>query len=150
MPVEVGRQPVGAERLVHLDEVLDRVLRGADAAGRLHADPRPVSSWTSRIASSITSCDRQRRGAGELAGRGLDEVGAGGHREQRRAAHVVVRAELADLEDHLQVRVAAGLLHVHDLVEDLRVAAGEERAAVDHHVDLVGAELRPRPRPRAA
>ena len=64
-----------------------------------------------------------------------------GHREQRRAAHVVVRAELAGLEDHLQVRGADGLLHLHDLVVDLRVAAGEERAAVDHHVDLVGAEL---------
>ena len=31
-------------------------------------------------------------------------------------------------------------LTAHDLVEDLRVAAREERAAVDHHVDLVGAE----------
>src|SRR5436853_7330494 len=40
-PVEVGRQPVGAEHLVHLDEVLDRVLRGADAASRLHADLAP-------------------------------------------------------------------------------------------------------------
>src|SRR5581483_6784438 len=65
---------------------------------------RPVSSCTSRIASSITS-------------------GTGRHREQRRAAHVVVRAELRDLEDHLQVRLAAGLLHLDDLVEDLRVPA---------------------------
>ncbi len=38
------------------------------------------------------------------------------------------------------MRVAARLLHLHDLVEHLRVAAGEERAAVDHHVDLVGAQ----------
>ena len=37
------------------------------------------------------------------------------------------------------MRGAAGLLHPHDLVVDLRVAAGEERAPVDHHVDLVGA-----------
>src|ERR1043165_3907681 len=36
--VQVGRQPVGAEGLVHLDEVLDRVLGGADAACRLHPD----------------------------------------------------------------------------------------------------------------
>src|SRR4051794_40548068 len=36
--VEVGRQPLGPERLVDLDEVLDRVLRDADPAGRLHAD----------------------------------------------------------------------------------------------------------------
>ena len=59
----------------------------------------------------------------QLPGRGLDEVGAGGHREQRRAADVVVGAELARLEDHLQVRVAARLLHADDLVVDLRVAA---------------------------
>ena len=35
---------------------------------------------------------------------------------------------------------AARLLDAHDLVHDLRVAAGEERAAIDHHVDLVGPE----------
>ena len=39
------------------------------------------------------------------------------------------------------MRGPAGLLHLDDLVVDLRVAAGEEGAAVDHHVDLVGAEL---------
>src|SRR5206468_4172404 len=49
--------------------------------------------------------------------------------------------ELAHLEDHLQVRVPARLLHLDDLVEDLRVTAGQERAAVDHYVDLVRAEL---------
>ena len=37
------------------------------------------------------------------------------------------------------VGAAAGLLHGGDLVEDEAVAAGEERAAVDDHVDLVGA-----------
>ena len=35
------------------------------------------------------------------------------------------------------MRVAGGFLHAHDLVVDLRVPAGKERAAVDHHVDLV-------------
>ena len=75
----------------------------------------------------------------QLARRRLDEVGARGHREDRRPANVVVRPELADLEDHLQMRWAGCLLHADDLVVDLRVAAGEERAAVDHHVDLVGA-----------
>ena len=77
----------------------------------------------------------------DLPGRRLHEVGAAGDGEERRAAHVVVRPELAGLEDHLQVRVAARLFHPHDLVVDLRVTTGEERAAVDHHVDLVGAEL---------
>jgi hypothetical protein len=35
--------------------------------------------------------------------------------------------------------VAARLLYLDDLVVDLRIAAGEEGAAVDHHVDLVRA-----------
>ena len=39
----------------------------------------------------------------------------------------------------LRCAVAAGLLDRDDLLEDLEVAAGEERAAVDDHVDLVGA-----------
>ena len=34
---------------------------------------------------------------------------------------------------------AARGLHPLDLLEHLAVAPGEERAAVDHHVDLVGA-----------
>src|SRR3954447_3832299 len=37
-PVEVGCEPVGAERLVHEHEVLDRLLRLADAACGLEAD----------------------------------------------------------------------------------------------------------------
>src|SRR2546423_12590067 len=36
--IEVRREPVRAERLVYLHEVLDRVLRGSDSAGRLHSD----------------------------------------------------------------------------------------------------------------
>ena len=71
---------------------------------------RPVSSYTSRIDLEHAERHRQRRGRADLAGRGLDEVGAGGDREQRGAPDVVVRAELARLEDHLEVRLAAGLL----------------------------------------
>src|SRR3954447_16130382 len=37
-PVEVGRQPVRPERLVHEHEMLDRLLRLSDPAGRLEAD----------------------------------------------------------------------------------------------------------------
>src|SRR5882757_7510909 len=36
---EVGREPVVAERLGEHDEIGERFLRGADATGRLHADP---------------------------------------------------------------------------------------------------------------
>src|SRR5690349_5609263 len=37
-PVEVGRQPFGPERLVHEDEMLNRLLRLADSARCLEAD----------------------------------------------------------------------------------------------------------------
>ena len=37
------------------------------------------------------------------------------------------------------VGATARVLHSDDLVEDEAVVAGEERSAVDHHVDLVGA-----------
>src|SRR4051794_23093536 len=137
----IGRQPIRAERLVHDHEVLDGLLRGADAARRFHPDdaPRLVVDVPDRLEHAEEHRKRRRRR--ELAGRRLDEVGAGGHREKRGAAHVVVRPELAGLEDHLQVRPAARLLDAHDLVVDLRVAARQEGAAVDHHVDLVGAVL---------
>jgi hypothetical protein len=65
---------------------------------------------------------RQRRGGLHLAGGGLDEVGAGQHRQPGRAAHVVVGDQLAGLQDHLEVARAAGLLDRDDLVEDLAVA----------------------------
>ena len=64
----------------------------------------------------------------------------------RRLADVVVGDELAGLEDHLEVRFAARLLDRGDLVEHLGELAREEGAAVDHHVDLVGAELDGAPR----
>ena len=124
---------------MHLYEVLDRVLRRADAAGRLHPDPAPGLLVDVADRLQHHELHRQRRRAGQLARRRLDEVPAGRHREQRRAPDVVVRAELRDLEDHLQVRLAARLLDAHDLVVDLGVAARQERAPVDHHVDLVGA-----------
>ena len=122
-------------------EVLHRLLRVADAAGGLHAD-LPAGLLVD-VADRLEhdERDRQRRGGLDLPGRRLDEVGPARDREQARAANVVVRAELTGLEDHLEVRPAGRLLHAPHLVVDLGVVAGEEGAAVDDHVDLVGAEL---------
>ena len=85
--------------------------------------------------------DRRRGRRRDLAGGRLDEVGAAGHGQPRRPAHVVQRGQLAGLEDHLEVGPAAGRLHRTDLVEHRGVAPGEEGAPVDHHVDLVGARV---------
>ena len=63
----------------------------------------------------------------------------GGHRQDARAANVVVRLELAGFEDHLQVSISARFLDGDDLIEDVAVVALQERATVDDHVDLVGA-----------
>src|SRR5438045_659993 len=70
------------------------------------------------------------------------EVGAARYGEQGCAPHVVVRTELARLENDLQVRAAAAhLLHANDLVVHLGVTAREEGPAVDDHVDLVRAGI---------
>ena len=108
---------------MELDEVLDGLLRLADAACRLHSDH--AAGLLVDVADRLEHAerDRKRGRARQLAGRRLDEVRASGDREQRRAPHVVVRSELCDFEDDLQVRVAARLLHAHDLVVDLGVAA---------------------------
>ena len=73
-----------------------------------------------RSVTNILKDNRQRGGGRDLAGRGLDEVPAGEHRQPGRATHVVVGDELAGLEDHLQVRRTTGLLDGDDLVEHLR------------------------------
>src|SRR5581483_3428818 len=66
--VEVWRQPVGAERLVHLHEVLDRILRGADAASWLHADL--ASRLLVHVADRLEHHELhgQRGRAGQLSG----------------------------------------------------------------------------------
>ena len=99
----------------------------------------PVDARKSRTASSITSVTGKRGGRLDLAGRRLDEVGAGQHGEPGGAPDVVVRDQLAGLQDHLEVRVAARLLDRDDLLVDLGVPPGEEGPAVDHHVDLARA-----------
>src|SRR3954452_14349633 len=88
--VAVGGEPVGAERLVDEDQMLDRVLGGAHATGRLEADD--ASGLVVHITDRLEHAERDGKGRGgrDLPGGGLDEVGAGRHREQRGAADVVV------------------------------------------------------------
>ena len=108
---------------------------------------RPVELSKSRIASSITRVTGIVAAGVDLARRGLDEVGAGGHRQDARTPNVVVRLELAGLEDDLEMGVAGRLLDLDDLLEDGQVVTREECATVDDHVDFVGARGRPRPGP---
>src|SRR5688500_18712676 len=135
----VGGEPVGADGLVDQHEVLDRVLRRPDAAGGLDADL--AAGGGAEVADRLQhhQADRQGGRGGDLAGGGLDEVTAGEHRQPGGAADVVQGDQLAGLEDDLEVRLPAGFPDRHDFVEDVEVAAGEEGAAVDDHVDLVGA-----------
>src|SRR5690242_568949 len=111
----VGGEPVGAGRLVDQHQMLDGVLRGPDPSGRLHADlpVRGVAEVADRLEHHVA--DREGGGWGDLAGRRLDEVGAGQHGQPARPADVVERHQLAGLEDHLQVRGAGGLLDLADL-----------------------------------
>ena len=120
-------------------QVLDRLLRRPDPARRLEADG--LARLTLEVADRLQhhQADRERRGRRHLAGGGLDEVGARRHRQDGGPADVVVGAELARLQDHFQVGFATRLFDGPDLVVDLLVVAAEEGAAVDDHVDLVGA-----------
>ena len=146
MPEPVGVQPVVADRLVDQHQVADRVLGGADPAGRLHPDLAAVRLAVIPDRLEHHQGHRQGGGRAHLPGRGLDEVRPGQHRQPGGAAHVVQRDQLAGLQDHLEVgRVPAGLPHRGDLVEDQLVVPGQERAPVDHHVDLVGAGRDRRP-----
>ena len=116
-------------------------LVGLDPAGRLHADH--LAGLLAEVADRLEhhQGDGQRGGGLHLAGGGLDEVAAGHHPQPARAADVVVGLQLAGLEDHLEVSAPAGLADGDDLVVHVLVAAGEEGAAVDDHVDLVGPGL---------
>src|SRR5216683_3073750 len=138
-PEPLWSHPLGSERLVQHNEVGDRLLGGADTARGLDADRAPGLAHEVADRLHHHQAHGQGRGGLHLAGGRLDEVGARGHREDARPAHVVVRAELTRLEDHLEVRGPACLLDGDDLLVDLLVVAGEKRAAVDHHVHLVRA-----------
>src|SRR2546421_6498835 len=136
--IAVGGKPREAKCLVHLHEVLHRLLRLTDAARGLHADD--AAGLLVHVPDHLEHAElhRQRRIRRGLAGRRLDEVGAAGDGEQRRASDVVVRSQLSGLDDDLEVRAPrADLLHADDLVVHLRIAARQESATVDDHVDLV-------------
>src|SRR3954452_3142476 len=135
-PVRV--QPVRAHGLVDEHQVLDGVLRRPDAAGGL--DAHLAAGGGAEVAHRLEhhQADRQRGGGGDLAGGGLDEVAAGQHRQPGGPADGVEGDQLPGLQDDLEVRGPAGLLDRDDLLEDVQVAPGQERAPVDDHVDLVG------------
>src|SRR5262245_39913453 len=132
-------EPAFAACLVHGDEIADRVLRGPDATGGLDDDLTAGCGLEVPCRLQHDERDRQRGGRLDLARRRLDEVSAGQHREPRRAPDVVIGGQLTGLEDDLEVRRATRLLDGDDLVVHLRVTAGQERATVDDHVDLIRA-----------
>ena len=102
---------------------------------------RPVSSCTSRTASSMQSATGQRRGAGLTF---PVDVLTKSAPPPSRAASRGARCRTSRARPSRGSPSGARRRtppSPDDLVEHLRVAAGEKRAAVDHHVDLVGAEL---------
>ena len=64
---------------------------------------------------------------------------AGAHRDFARDPNVIVSLQLARLENDFQMRVAARFFGGGDFVENAIVIAGEKNAAIDHHVDFIGA-----------
>src|SRR5580704_16715745 len=138
----VGIEPVLPRRLVDQNQIADGVLGGADAAGGLDADLAPVGRAEVPNGLQHDQGDRERGGRADLAGRGLDEVGAGQHGQPRGTAHVVQRDQLAGLQDDLEVGgIFDDFADGGDLVVDQLVVPGQEGAAVNDHVHLVGASL---------
>src|SRR5690606_8889925 len=74
-----------------------------------------------------------------LAGRGLDEVGAGQHANQRGPGDSGEGREFAGAEDGLDVGVAASGAHGPDLVVEALPVALQHQPALDDDVDLPGA-----------
>src|SRR5579863_10416738 len=139
-PVRV--EPVLPRRLVDQDQVAYGVLGGADAAGRLDADLAAAGVPEVPHGLQHDQGNRERGGRADLAGRGLDEVGAGQHGQPRGAPHVVQGDQLAGFQDDLEVSSCFDdLADGGDLVVDELIVPGQEGAAVDDHVDLVGPRL---------
>ena len=138
-PEQVGAQPAVAQLFLHQIQVLERILRGANAAGRLEADR--VAGLLEVLADHPAHHDaeRNRRVHAFLAGRRLDEVGAGLHRDHARPRDVAERRQLAGGENRLHVRVAAGLAEAAHLVVQRLVVAREHVRARDDDVDLLRA-----------
>ena len=110
----------------------------------------PVASRKSRTASSMIIVTGRVAAGWTLPVEVLMKSAPAVIASQRGPPDVVVGLQLAGLEDHLQVRRAAvgapaRLADRDDLVVHVEVAAGQERAPVDHHVDLVGAGLHRQP-----
>src|SRR3984885_11827338 len=135
-PVRI--QPVLPRRLVDQDQVADGILGGADTAGRLDADLATVDGPEVPDGLQHDQGDRERGGRADLAGRGLDEVGAGQHGQPRGTPHVVQGDQLAGLQDDLEVGSASlaggaggcldDLADGGDLVVDQLVVPGQEGA----------------------
>ena len=88
-------------------------------------------SVTGIVAAGWTLPVGQRGCAGHARGRV--------HRDIARVSNLFERAELARLQDDLEMGRSAGALDLTDLLRDLGMAAFKPRAARDDHVDLVGA-----------
>ncbi len=133
-----GSNHASPSDLVHDDEVLDGVLGGPDPAGHLDADAAAGRLGEVPDRLEHHKSDRQRGRGADFAGRSLYEVGPADHRRPACTPDVVVSDELTRLEDHLEVRPPAGGLYRPHFVEHQPVMAGQKRAPVDDHVDLVG------------
>src|SRR5260221_12113029 len=91
---EIVAQPAVAKLLLHEIEELERRLRGANPARGLEADRVAGSLEVLADHAAHDDAEGDRRVDAFLARGGLDEVGAGLHRDQARPRHVAERGEL--------------------------------------------------------
>ena len=125
--------------------VAQSILRGRNTAGRLEADLAPGLGIES-LDSLAHDEGGHRRGVDlHLAGRGLDEIGAGLHREEGGGGDVGRGYQQTRLKDDLQddtssltlARCIDGLAHRGDFRLDRIVITGQESVERQDDVDLV-------------
>ena len=116
-------------------------LGGADAARGFEADRHAGALSVLADGAHHGERDGQSGVDGFLAGRGLDEVGAGHHRHPTGARDVAQGHQVAGAEDGFHVHGAAGVLEGSDFVIKSVPVAVEDVGAGDDDVDLRGASF---------
>ena len=125
--------------------VAEGVLGGGDAACRLEADLAAACLVVCGDALAHHEGGSRSGVDVNLAGRGLDEVGAGFHCQEGSVRDILEAYEQAGFKNHLEHHLAAelcgfavdDLLHTDNLVKGLLAVAFEERVEGEDDVDFL-------------
>src|SRR5260370_33670434 len=143
-------EPRIAEFLLHQCERLKRLLRCANASGRLETHGH--SSFLRVLANSARHDQADwQRGVGCFLARGcLDEVRSGHHGHRAGARDVAQRQQITGAKNYFQMRGPASVLERGDFVVKRLPFRAKDVCAGDDHVDFIGASFHRAPNFRDA